>query len=68
MLESETTVSPVTFDYHPDYGYPNDYRVQVIECAQLLGVPLAAIAYNVGKSTIYKWLAETKTTGNTANN
>jgi transposase len=43
-----------------------------MECAQLCGVPFAANAYNVGQSTIYKWIAasntNTKTTGNTANN
>lgn len=64
------TPSIVAPNYHPDYGYPNDYRVQAIECAQFCGVSFAADTYNVGQSTIYKWLAASKTnqTGNTANN
>ena len=64
------TPSMVVLNYHPDYGYPNYYRVWAIECAQLCGVRFAADAYNVDQSTIYKWLAASKTnqTGNTANN
>ena len=69
VLESETKMSG--FKYHPDYGYPNYYRVWAIECAQVCGVSIAADTYNVGRSTIYKWMAASKTnqtTGNTANN
>jgi hypothetical protein len=71
-VEPTPTHSIVAPNYHPDYGYPNHYRVWAMECAQLCGVPFAANAYNVGQSTIYKWIAasntNTKTTGNTANN
>ena len=72
MLESETSVvigsranaKPIAIsdtrrwsNYHPDYGYPDNYRAEIISCAQTLGIPLAAITYNVGRSTIYRWLA-----------
>jgi hypothetical protein len=74
-VEPTPTHSIVAPDYHPDYGYPNHYRVWAMECAQLCGVPFAANAYNVGQSTIYKWIAASNTntntntkTGNTANN
>lgn len=56
-----TTYTNYRLDYHPDYGFPNIYRVRVIESALLLGVAAAAITYNVGQSTIYKWLAHIKT-------
>jgi len=69
-VEPTPTHSIVAPNYHPDYGYPNDYRVQAIECAQFCGVSFAADTYNVGQSTLYKWIAASKAnqTGNTANN
>jgi hypothetical protein len=70
-VEPPATHNIVAPDYHPDYGYPNYYRVWAIECAQLCGVSFAANTYNVGRSTIYRWLSDTnqtKTIGNPANN
>jgi hypothetical protein len=70
-VEPTPTPSIVAPNYHPDYGYPNYYRVWAMECAQLCGVSFAAITYNVGQSTIYRWMADTnqtKTIGKPANN
>ena len=57
-----TNYTNYRLNYHPDYGFPNVYRVRVIESALLLGVAAAALSYNVGQSTIYKWLADIKAT------
>jgi len=48
-------------NYHPDYGFPDSYRAEIISCATMLGIPTAAIAYNVSRSTIYRWLAHQAT-------
>jgi hypothetical protein len=67
VLEPETSVAIGSrantrwSNYHPDYGFPDSHRAEIISCAQTLGIPLAAIAYNVGRSTIYRWLAHQAT-------
>jgi transposase-like protein len=41
--------------YHPDYGYPDDFRVTVLLYAAVTSVVAAAIHFNIHESTIYRW-------------
>jgi transposase-like protein len=46
--------------YHPDYGLPDDFRQAVIRKAEQDGPRVAAAAFNVALSTVYKWRREFK--------
>ncbi len=41
--------------YHPDYGLPDEWRLQILRDAQDLGVAEAAAKNGVSAGAIYKW-------------
>lgn len=41
--------------YHPDYGLPQPYRMEVLRTAEQTNPMTAAEAHNVALSTVYKW-------------
>lgn len=41
--------------FHPDYGYPDSYRLRVCKTAILLGKRYAARKYCVSLASIYIW-------------
>ena len=43
------------FDYHPDYGLPNNVRLHAVYESYALCPKRAAVNNNVGLSTIYRW-------------
>lgn len=57
MAQSETTLTKPIMPgvYHPDYGFPDDYRREIMAYADQTCVADAAYVYNVSRSTIYKW-------------
>ena len=38
-----------------DYGYPKEFKDQVLRDADMFGVATAAARHNVGKSSVYRW-------------
>lgn len=44
--------------YHQDYGLTDEFRLQVISDAQVLGVKGAAIKNNVHVTSVYKWMRD----------
>ena len=49
----QPAASPTPF--HPDYGLPQDHRLQVLRTAEQTSPAQAAEIHNIGLSTIYKW-------------
>jgi hypothetical protein len=51
-------------DYHPSYGLDDTTRAEVLRLVTVDGLPVkeAAARFNVGQSTVYKWLAAIKET------
>lgn len=49
-------------DYHPEYGLADSTRAEVLRLVKVDGLPVreAAARYNLGQSTVYKWLSHTK--------
>ena len=49
-------------DYHPAYGLDDSTRARVLCLVMVDGLPVkeAASLSNVGRSTVYRWLAHTK--------
>lgn len=49
-------------DYHPAYGLDDTTRAEVLRLVKVDGLPVREVAarFNIGQSTIYKWLAHTK--------
>lgn len=41
--------------FHPDYGLPQTYRLQVLRTAELTSPAQAAETHNVALSTVYRW-------------
>ncbi len=41
--------------YHPDYGYPDTFRLRVCKTAFLLGKRHAAKRHKVSLSSVYNW-------------
>jgi hypothetical protein len=41
--------------FHPDYGLPQAYRLQVLRTAEQTSPAQAAEMHNVGISSIYRW-------------
>ena len=52
----------MNFPYHPAYGLPDTFRQTVVTYARATSVALAAARFNVGQSTVYRWLAAIKET------
>lgn len=42
--------------YHPDYGYPNEFRLKVCKTAVILGKRKAAQKHDVSITSVYNWL------------
>ena len=40
---------------HPAYGLPEEFRLQVLATAVLIGVRAAAVAHAVSQASIYNW-------------
>jgi len=49
--------------YHPNYGLPDELREKVIERAKVAGAITASAEYQVGLSTVYKWLKDQREHG-----
>ena len=49
-------------DYHPSYGLDDTTRAEVLRLVRVEGVSVkeAAAQFNVGQSTVYKWLSHLK--------
>jgi DNA-binding transcriptional ArsR family regulator len=49
-------------DYHPAYGLDDTTRAEVLRLVRVEGVSVkeAAAQFNVGQSTVYKWLSHLK--------
>lgn len=49
-------------DYHPAYGLDDTTRAEVLRLVKVDGLPVREVAarFNIGQSTVYKWLAHTK--------
>jgi hypothetical protein len=49
-------------DYHPAYGLDDTTRAEVLRLVRVEGVSVkeAAVQFNVGQSTVYKWLSHLK--------
>ena len=43
------------FDYHPDYGLPDELRLRAVFDAKAMKVKTAAETNNVSVASIYKW-------------
>jgi transposase-like protein len=41
--------------YHPAYGLPAEYRLQVLAALPRMSVAEAATRFNLATSTIYRW-------------
>ena len=42
--------------YHPDYGYPDAYRLRVCHTAIILGKKAAVKKHEVSITSVYNWL------------
>jgi len=42
--------------FHPDYGYPEAFRLKICKSAMIMGRTRAARVYNVSAVSIYNWL------------
>lgn len=42
--------------YHPDYGYPDAFRLKVCKTAILLGKKQAAEKHKVSIASVYAWM------------
>lgn len=51
-----TTQSYVSSSYHPEYGYPDAFRLRVCKTAMSSGVSVASRKYKVCKASVYAWL------------
>jgi hypothetical protein len=49
-------------DYHPAYGLDDKTRAEVLRLVTVDRLPVkeAAARFNLGQSTVYKWLADSK--------
>jgi hypothetical protein len=43
-------------EFHPDYGYPEAFRLKVCKNAMFMGTTRAARVNNVSSVSIYNWL------------
>jgi transposase len=41
--------------FHPDYGLPDDLRLEALRTADLVSVRMAASMYRVSTTSIYNW-------------
>lgn len=49
--------------YHPNYGLTDELREKVIGRAKQAGAVIASAEYQVGLSTVYKWLKDQREHG-----
>lgn len=45
----------MTFSYHPDYGYTDEFRTAVLRHAKRYSVKVAARRFAVSQTSIYNW-------------
>ena len=43
------------FGLHPDYGLPNEVRINILSTALITSVAFAAQVHQVSQSAIYRW-------------
>jgi hypothetical protein len=46
------------FSFNPNYGLPDDLRHRAVKRAKETNPVLAAAEYNLGVSTLYKWIKD----------
>ena len=44
-----------THQYHPDYGFPDELRHDVLKLAEETNIKLAAAYYGVAIGSVYRW-------------
>jgi len=55
-------MNKLAFDYHPDYGLPDELRLRAVFDAKAMKVKTAAETNNVSVASIYKWQKRLKET------
>jgi transposase-like protein len=43
------------FPFHQAYGFPDEFRAEVVEFSYLNGVTASAEAYNVSRVSVWRW-------------
>lgn len=46
--------------YHESYGLPDDLRKRAVLRAREVGPVLASAEFNIGLSTLYRWIKDAK--------